>query len=87
MSLYPMFTGIPGPSGSSGSQGPMGPQGSPGPVGPSGLEWKGQWSSSITYEPNDAVSNDGTTYFCITENTNSPPTGLPTDPNWAILSS
>ena len=36
MSLYPMFTGIPGPSGGTGAQGPAGPQGSQGPTGATG---------------------------------------------------
>lgn len=87
MSLYPMFTGIPGPSGGTGSQGPAGPQGAPGPTGASGLEWKGQWSSAASYVLDDAVAYDGASYFCINPNTNTPPTELPTDTNWALLAS
>lgn len=87
MSLYPMFTGIPGPSGGTGSQGPAGPQGAPGPTGASGLEWKGQWNATASYILDDAVAYDGASYFCINPNTNTPPTELPTDTNWALLAS
>lgn len=87
MSLYPMFTGIPGPTGSAGAQGPAGPQGAPGPTGASGLEWKGQWSATASYILDDAVAYDGASYFCINPNTNTPPTKLPTDTNWALLAS
>lgn len=84
MSLYPLGSGMPG---TSGAQGPTGPQGPPGPVGAEGLEWKGGWSSSAAYVNDDAVAYNGASYFCITPNTNTPPTGLPTDTNWALLAS
>lgn len=76
--------GVPG---STGSQGPIGPQGPPGPVGAEGLEWKGAWSSSTSYVTDDAVAYNGASYFCINANTNTQPTGLPTDTNWALLAS
>ena len=84
MSLYPLGSGMPG---ASGSQGPAGPQGPPGPVGADGLEWKGLWISSSAYVNDDAVAYNGASYFCITPNTNTPPTGSPTDANWALLAS
>jgi Carbohydrate binding domain. len=76
-----------GMPGTTGSQGPAGPQGPPGPVGAEGLEWKGVWSSSTAYVNDDAVAYNGASYFCINPNTNTPPTGLPTDTNWALLAS
>ncbi|MBN4856400.1 hypothetical protein H4F83_05680 [Citrobacter freundii] len=76
--------GIPG---ATGSQGPAGPQGPPGPVGAEGLEWKGAWNSSTAYVNDDAVAYNGASYFCINPNTNTPPTGSPTDTNWALLAS
>lgn len=87
MSLYPMFTGIPGPSGGIGAQGPAGPQGATGPTGASGLEWKGQWNATDSYILDDAVAYGGASYFCINPNTNTPPSELPTDTNWALLAS
>lgn len=84
----PVYKGrIYGVPGSTGSQGPVGPQGPPGPVGAEGLEWKGMWSSATAYVNDDAVAYDGASYFCINPNTNTPPTGSPTDTNWALLAS
>lgn len=74
-------------SGIAGPQGPIGPQGPSGPAGPAGLEWRGAWSSSTAYIPDDAVGYNGASYFCIKTNTNSAPTELPTDANWALLAS
>ncbi|WP_447887690.1 hypothetical protein [Serratia fonticola] len=74
-------------SGGVGPQGPEGPQGQPGPVGPAGLEWRGPWSSSVAYIPDDAVGYNGASYFCIAANTNTAPTELPTDTKWALLAS
>lgn len=68
-----------------GPQGPEGPQGPPGPVGPAGLEWRGQWSISESYIIDDAVGYNGASYFCISNNTGTPPTEKLTDTNWALL--
>lgn len=78
-----IFNGI--VSFSMGAPGPEGPQGPPGPVGPAGLEWRGQWSGSESYIIDDAVGYNGASYFCISNNTGTPPTEQPTDTNWALL--
>lgn len=84
MALLPNGSSPPGPEG---PQGPSGPQGSPGPVGPAGLEWRGPWSSSVSYILDDAIGYNGASYFCIAANTNTAPTELPTDTKWALLAS
>jgi len=40
-----------------------GPAGATGPVGPAGLAWQSAWGSSSTYNQNDAVSYNGSTYI------------------------
>ncbi|BBJ66315.1 carbohydrate-binding protein [Enterobacter sp. 18A13] len=57
-----------------------------GDVGPAGLEWRGVWNAGTAYVADDAVSYDGTSYFCLTANTGQQPTGLVTDSYWAVLS-
>lgn len=71
-----------GPPGPQGIQGPQGPTGDPGPIGPAGLEWRGNYSSSVAYLENDAVSFEGASYFSI-----SPSTGISPDDktHWALM--
>jgi hypothetical protein len=45
--------------------GPQGETGPVGPVGPAGLEWQGLWVDTSDYNLNDAVSYNGSSYFCI----------------------
>lgn len=85
-----------GPEGTVGPSGPTGPQGNPGPVGPAGLTWRGPWSATVQYAPNDAVGWGGSAYFAANP---APalgvsPTGTATDPGlndtalnpgWALL--
>jgi len=76
-------TGPDGPTGSQGDSGPQGetgPQGDTGPQGP--IYWQGQYSSSVTYIPGDAVFYDGSSYICITTTTGYPPTNAT---YWDIL--
>lgn len=55
-----------------------------GVVGPTGLVWKGNWSSTTLYIPNDAVFNptNSASYICIVENTNQQP---PNASYWDLL--
>lgn len=52
-----------GDQGFQGIQGVQGQQGIQGPVGPAGLDWKGVWSNTTTYDQNDAVYYDGASWF------------------------
>ena len=45
------------------------------------LNWTGAWSSATAYNPGDAVSLGGSSYVCVTANTNSPPPNA----NWNTL--
>lgn len=74
-----------GPPGPDGAQGPPGPQGNPGAIGPAGLIWRGTWSPSTVYAPNDAVGFGGASYFCVTAV--GPSANDPTvdTVNWALL--
>ena len=48
----------------SGEVGPTGPQG---PVGPIGLVWRGAWGDIDAYVLSDAVSYNGSSYYCYVE--------------------
>ena len=92
-------TGPAGPVGGPGPQGPMGvaggqgPQGSLGPqgiqgvsglTGPPGLNWQAAWSSATTYNLNDAVSFNGSSYISLqANNLNHTPGSSPTF--WSLL--
>ena len=54
--------GSQGPSGSDGSQGPQGP------AGPGVINWRGTYDYYTTYYVNDAVSYDGSSYICSSQN-------------------
>lgn len=54
---------IRGPQGAQGPQGPTGPTGPAGPAGPLGLNWRGAWSNTTAYAADDAVSENGATWF------------------------
>jgi len=64
--------GTVGPQGSQGPRAFDGPQGPVGPVGPegSGMNWKGTWSSTVTYVRKDVVFWNGSSYY-MTSTTNS----------------
>ncbi len=72
-------TGPQGPTGAAGAtglQGPIGPQGPAGPTGSAGaagMNFRGQWSPSIFYSVNDAVSFDGSTYLALASGSNQQP--------------
>jgi hypothetical protein len=76
------FAGV----GSQGPQGVEGPAGPPGPVGPAGLEWQGSWDTDSSYNVDDAVGFNGSSWFCISAVTgtgNSNPEVATT--KWALL--
>jgi len=56
----------------SGSVGPVGPAG---PVGLAGLNWLDAWDASVTYQPTDAVSFDGSSWVAKAGNVASKPSG------------
>lgn len=75
-----------GPQGIQGEQGPQGIQGVTGDTGPAGagVQWKGEWSSSITYIQNDAVAYQGSSYISKQDaNTNHVPTDIAWWDLWA----
>ncbi len=51
--------------------------------GPAGLTWQNTWSSAASYQPTDAVSFGGSSYVCITANTNQEPDISPS--SWQLL--
>ena len=68
------------------SIGPTGPTGPQGAAGPAGLYWKGAWVSGTSYTENDAVGDDGASYFCILATSGTTAPSLNTT-NWALLAS
>lgn len=59
----PGIAGETGPTGPTGPQGPSGAAGATGPTGPVGMVWRGNWSSLATYNKNDAVAYEGSSYI------------------------
>ena len=51
-----------GPQGPAGQKGTTGDTGPAGPTGPRGLNWRGTWSSGVTYAKDDAVYYNGSSY-------------------------
>lgn len=87
MSIGPGLQGPIGPTGATGATGPQGVQGPPGPVGPAGLSFAGLWSSIGMYTPNQAVSYNGSSYFCLNPVGPSATTPDIDTANWALLAS
>lgn len=79
----PGTNGTPGSTGPTGPQGPTGAQGPPGAPGPVDLIWRGLWNAGTTYNDNDAVSYNGSSWTAVATSTNSPPTLV--NPNWVPL--
>jgi hypothetical protein len=83
--------GAPGPTGNPGPQGATGATGATGPTGPTGPQgvpgpsvvWRGNWTSAATYNPNDGVSYNGSSYVAIATNVNNPPDTHPTE--WQLI--
>lgn len=70
--------------GDKGDTGPQGPQGPQGPAGADGLDitWRGEYNNSTSYNVNDAVSYNGSSYICKLASTGN----LPTDTTyWDLM--
>src|ERR1039457_3704819 len=83
-------TGPTGATGAQGASGPLGPtgatgaQGVTGPTGPAGLVWRSAWSTTTTYNLNDAVRYGGAGYVSlIANNQGNEPDKSPAD--WSVL--
>lgn len=75
-------TGPQGPQGERGAQGPAGlpgragADGAPGADGRPGLVWRGPWSRTASYVPDDVVQYAGSSWVCVAETRGSePPSG------------
>ena len=87
--------GLAGPAGAQGLAGPQGPQGAAGPQGPIGINNRGAWSASNSYNVNDAVTDAGSFWLAVaatSANTASPNTSCePSQPacavDWQLLAS
>ena len=76
--------GSTGPQGATGPAGPTGAAGPAGPAGPAGMAWRAAWSSATTYNLNDAVSFNGSSYLSlVANNTNNEPDVSPGA--WSLL--
>lgn len=75
-------TGATGPAGPTGATGPEGPTGPTGPQGDPGLVWLGAWDSGTSYEVDDAVENNGSSYICTAAHSNQEP---PNASYWDLL--
>jgi hypothetical protein len=83
--------GAAGPTGNTGPQGATGATGATGPTGPTGPQgvpgpsvvWRGNWTSAATYNANDGVSYNGSSYVAIATNVNHPPDTHPTE--WQLI--
>ena len=87
------FQGVPGTQGFQGDIGPQGfqgdtgAQGFQGPMGATGINWLNAWSNATAYNPNDAVSENGSSYIALLANTGMDPTNdvNTSGGNWALL--
>lgn len=57
--------GAQGLQGHAGPQGPQGITGATGAQGARGLVWRGAWVALGSYQPDDAVQDDGHSYVCV----------------------
>ena len=64
------------------SRGVAGPQGIQGDPGAGVINWLGVWDSGTTYEINDAVSYQGSSYICLVQHSNQVP---PNPTYWGVL--
>jgi hypothetical protein len=87
-------TGSTGPQGLAGPQGiagpvglmgPAGPQGNTGPAGPAGINNRGTWSTTVSYNLNDAVTDQGQYWLAILSNTGVEPATQGMPPSWQLI--
>lgn len=74
--------GFQGDAGPQGDTGPIGPQGDAGPQGTS-FTWLDAWSDTTSYDINQVVSYNGSSYIALTTNVNVPPSSGPGV--WSLL--
>jgi microcystin-dependent protein len=67
-------TGPQGPAGTTGATGATGPQGPAGVDGAVGINWRGAYAGGTSYAVRDAVSYNGSSYYCIVASTGNLPT-------------
>lgn len=77
-------TGPTGASGSDGADGVIGLTGEIGPTGP-GFIYQGSWNSATTYEINDVIELNGTSFIAIAQNLNISPDALGAEASWRLL--
>lgn len=77
--------GSQGPPGQDGSPGLNGAEGAPGPQGPVGMNWRGAWSASNTYDTRDAVSHDGSSYIAVVDELSGETHTPGDDAGWQLL--
>lgn len=78
-------TGATGAAGADGADGADGTDGATGAQGPAGLNWlPAGWSNIVSYNVDDAVSHNGSSYVCILSHTNQEP---PNGTYWDVLAS
>jgi hypothetical protein len=84
----PEHRGLAGLAGAQGPAGPQGQQGTVGPQGPIGINNRGAWSASNSYNVNDAVTDAGSFWLAVaatSANTASPNTSCqPSQPACAV---
>lgn len=80
-------TGAQGPVGPQGPQGPQGIQGIQGIQGPKGNQYEGAYSALTTYQVDDVVTYEGSSWICIATTTGNAPPSYPTLSNtyWAVF--
>jgi hypothetical protein len=82
-------TGTTGPHGATGVTGATGVSGPTGSVGPTGaaIVWRGIWQAAVTYNPGDAVEDEGSAYAALVSNPAEEPFSsvLLHDGQWALL--
>ncbi len=88
--LTPGPAGPQGPAGAvgaTGPQGPAGPTGAQGPQGPIGINNRGAWNSSNTYNANDAVTDQGAFWLALQTIVANTPNSEPSAANssWQLL--
>jgi len=76
--------GADGSDGSTGATGATGPQGDPGIAGGT-VGWQGDWTTSTAYSENDAVSHNGSSYGCTSDQTSGSTTEPGVGGSWATV--
>ncbi len=75
--------GIQGSKGDTGAQGPTGAEGPQGPQGDPGLSYRGVWTSGDTYNSDETVTYNGSSYISSRVNIGQNPSVSPDD--WGLL--